>query len=135
MQRGFGCIVDASEYIRHDTRKAANLDYRAFGLDQQGCKGLTHSHDGEDIDFEGLVDFIEVDIEGRDGVVSARIVDEIVKSAAGGKSFYLGFQRGNAVRFVNFETESLDAAFVKVGYGCSLAGCRKDAKAWIADSA
>jgi hypothetical protein len=43
---------------------------------------LTQAHDAEDVRFEDIADRGELNVEGRDGVVDAGIVDEIVEAAA-----------------------------------------------------
>lgn len=55
-------------------------------MDQQWCKSLTHTHDPEQVDLKGLLDFIKVNVERGNGVVAAGVVDEEVESAAGSQT-------------------------------------------------
>ena len=62
--------------MRHKAREAANLDDHALGTDQERSEGLAHAHDGENVDFEEVLDLVKIHIKGWNCVVAAGVVDE-----------------------------------------------------------
>ena len=78
MQSGLGSIVRGAVDMRHEARDAANLDDHAFGMDQERSEDLAHAHDGEEVDFEKVLNLLEINIKGWNRVVAAGVVDEDV---------------------------------------------------------
>lgn len=46
----------------------------AFGCDEKGAEGLAHQHDSENVRGKRQLDFGNVDVKGRNGVVAAAIL-------------------------------------------------------------
>lgn len=78
VQSGFGCVVRRSEHVRHHTGQTAYLDDGTLRFDEQRREGLTHAHDGEDVDVERLLYLVEVEVESGDGIIATGVVDEVV---------------------------------------------------------
>ena len=94
--------------MRHETRKAADVDDHAFGADEERAERLAHAHDGKDVDVEEVLNFVKVHIESRNGVVTAGVVDEHVEGARGTLLDGI-FEGRDGGGLVDFETEGFDA--------------------------
>lgn len=63
------------------TGEGSDLHDCAFGGYEERGEGLTHQHDAEDVGFERRLDLVQLDVQGRDGVVASGVVDQDVEVA------------------------------------------------------
>ncbi len=151
VESGLGGVVDGAEDVGYHSCHRPDLDDRPFRSHQQGGEGLTDAHHGKHVDFERLLHFVEVDVEGRNRVIwdkvqppsalqagylglipcgtrtSARVVDQEIQTPTGPFLDVLPTSC-DAVRFVDLEAERLDAKVVQIGDRVPATSGGKDAE-------
>lgn len=146
-----GGVVDGAEDVGYHSRHRPDLDDRPFRSHEQGGEGLTDAHHGKHVDFERLLHFVEVDVESGNGVIwdkvqspsvlqagylglipcgtrtPARVVDQEIQTPTSPclEGLPTSF---DAVRFVDFKAERLDAKVVQIGDSVPATSGGKDAE-------
>ena len=95
---------------------------------RSAAEDLDKAHDGEDIRVKHCFRFREVDVKRRDRVVYARVVDEVVETAAGGDGLDVGEALLNRIFVVDIEWDGLDAEVCESGERRGGAGGGEDAE-------